>query len=717
MVMSEVKLEQELRIREDFPVPTYEEWKAVVEKDLKGVPFEKKLLTKTYEGITLQPIYTRQDIENLPIVENTPGYHYYVRSTKLSGYLTKPWDIAQEIPYSLPEEFNEALTNDLKKGQTAINILLDKATAKGIDADKANECEVGVCGLSLSTLSDLEKALNGVDLKKYPIYINAGISLMPVLSLLAAYAKKQGYDLKEISGSVVIDPISALLYDGKLNASLENLYDELATAIKWAEVNAPKLRIVSASGLVYHNSGATAVQELAYTLSAAINYLDALIDRGININTAAKYFRFTFGIGTNYFMEIAKLRAARYLWAKIIESYGGDEQAQKMLIHGRSSIFYQTVYDPYVNMLRTTTEAFSAVVGGVDSLHSSCFNESIGLPDEFARRIARNVQILLNEESNLSRIIDPAGGSYYIEKLTDEVANLTLKMIQDIDDKGGIVKFIENGELQYSIKAILDERKKDFAKRKTVLVGTNQYANTKEVKLDANLPNCADIKKKRSEYIQKYRTSGDAPKHNAVLEKLQSIVDNDTNKLDTAIEAILAGATLGEVAAAIRSNYNESQTVETLKIVRLAEDFEQLRDAVEEYKKKNGSAPKLFLANMGPLKQHKARADFSRGFFEVGGFDVIYPDGFDTPEQAAEAAVKSGAKVSVICSTDETYPELVPPFTKKVKELDPNMIVVLAGYPKDQVEAHKEAGVDDFIFLGADVYAIISNLFKKLGVL
>lgn len=715
--MADVKLEQELRIREDFPVPTYEEWKAVVEQDLKGVPFEKKLLTKTYEGITLQPIYTRKDIENLPHVENTPGYHYYVRSTKLSGYLTRPWDIAQEIPYSLPEEFNEALTNDLKKGQTAINIFLDKATQNGVDADKASECEVGVCGLSLSTISDIEKALNGVDLTKYPIYINAGVSLLAVLSLLAAYAKKHNYNLKEIRGSVEIDPISSLLYDGKLNASLDNLYDEIAAAIKWAEENAPNLRIVSASGLVYHNAGATAVQELAYTLSAAINHLDALLDRGIDINTAAKYFRFSFGIGTNYFMEIAKLRAARYLWAKIVESYGGDENAQKMLIHGRSSIFYQTVYDPYVNMLRTTTEAFSAVIGGVDSLHSSCFNESIGLPDEFARRIARNVQILLNEESNLSKIIDPAGGSYYIEKLTDEVANLTLKMVQDIDDKGGIVKFIESGELQSSINAILEERKKDLAKRKTVLVGTNQYANTKEEKLEAVLPDCKEIKKKRSEYIQKFRTSGDNSKHTAILQKLQSIVDNNTDKLNTAIEAILEGATLGEVASAIRSNYSESQSVTPLKIVRLAEDFEQLRNAVEDYKKKTGSAPKLYLANMGPLKQHKARADFSRGFFEVGGFDVIYPAGADTPEQAAEEAVKSGAKVVVICSTDETYPELVPPFTKKVKEFDPNVIVVLAGYPKEQVEAHKQSGVDEFIFLGADVYAIISNLFKKLGVL
>lgn len=715
--MADVKLEQELRIREDFPVPTYEEWKAVVEQDLKGVPFEKKLLTKTYEGITLQPIYTRKDIENLPHVENTPGYHYYVRSTKLSGYLTRPWDIAQEIPYSLPEEFNEALTNDLKKGQTAINIFLDKATQNGVDADKASECEVGVCGLSLSTISDIEKALNGVDLTKYPIYINAGVSLLAVLSLLAAYAKKHNYNLKGIRGSVEIDPISSLLYDGKLNASLDNLYDEIAAAIKWAEENAPNLRIVSANGLVYHNAGATAVQELAYTLSAAINHLDALIDRGIDINTAAKYFRFSFGIGTNYFMEIAKLRAARYLWAKIVESYGGDENAQKMLIHGRSSIFYQTVYDPYVNMLRTTTEAFSAVIGGVDSLHSSCFNESIGLPDEFARRIARNVQILLNEESNLSKIIDPAGGSYYIEKLTDEVANLTLKMVQDIDDKGGIVKFIESGELQSSINAILEERKKDLAKRKTVLVGTNQYANTKEEKLEAILPDCKEIKKKRSEYIQKFRTSGDNSKHTAILQKLQSIVDNNTDKLNTAIDAILEGATLGEVASAIRSNYSESQSVTPLKIVRLAEDFEQLRNAVEDYKKKTGSAPKLYLANMGPLKQHKARADFSRGFFEVGGFDVIYPAGADTPEQAAEEAVKSGAKVVVICSTDETYPELVPPFTKKVKELDPNIIVVLAGYPKEQVEAHKQSGIDEFIFLGADVYAIISNLFKKLGVL
>ncbi len=715
--MADVKLEQELHIAADFPVPTYEEWKAVVENDLKGVPFEKKLLTKTYEGITLQPIYTRKDIENLPHVENTPGYHYFVRSTKVSGYLKKAWDIAQEIPYSLPEEFNEALRKDLNMGQTAINLILDLATQKGIDADKAVEGEVGGCGLSVSTVADLEKAFKDVNLEKYPIYVNAGISLLPFLSLFASYAKKNNIDLTKVSGSIEIDPVAALLSLGKLPLSLNNMFDELAAAIKWAEANKINLRFVGIHGQVYHNAGASAIQELAYSLATAIYYVDELLNRGLNINVITKYFRFTFGIGTNYFMEIAKLRAARYLWAKIVEAYGGDENAQKMLIHGRTSIFTQTVYDPYVNMLRTTTEAFSAVVGGVDSLHTNCFNESIGLPDDFARRIARNVQILLNEESNLSKIIDPAGGSYYVEKLTDEVAKATLDMIKQVDENGGIIKLVESGTLQDSVNAVLAEKKKDLAKRKTVLVGTNQYSNTKEEKLEAVLPDYKKLLDTRSKYVQQYRVSGDNQKHKDVLEKLQQIADANTEVIELAIDAISKGATLGEVASAIRSKYSESQEITQLKIVRLAELFEELRDAVEEYKKKNGGAPKLFLANMGPLKQHKARADFSRGFFEVGGFNVVYPQGFETPEKAAEEAAKSGAKVSVICSTDETYPELVPGFTKRVKELVPDMIVILAGYPKDQIEAHKASGVDDFIYLGADVYEIISNLFKKLGVL
>lgn len=715
--MSDVKLEQELNIRKEFPVPTYDEWKAVVEKDLKGEPFEKKLLTKTYEGITLQPIYTRKDVENLPQVNNTPGYQYYVRGTKASGYLAKSWDIAQELPYSLPEDFNEALKHDLAKGQTAVNILLDKATQAGIDADKAKQGEVGGCGLSVSTVADLEKALKGIDLTKVPVYVGAGYSALPFISLLAAYAKKSGLDLAEVSGSVEADPFSALVVEGKLPVSLTAALDELATVAKWAAKNAPKLKVVGVSGLNYNNAGASAVQELAYVISTAVAYLEALTERGLSINEAAKSFRFSFGIGANYFMEVAKLRAARYIWAKIVEAYGGDEEAQRMTIHGRTSIYNQTVYDPYVNMLRTTTEAFSAVVGGVDSLHTNSFNESIGLPDEFSRRIARNLQVMLNEESHLGKIVDPAGGSYFVEKLTDEVANKTFELFKEIEAKGGMLKALEDGSVQAAIESVVADKKKDFSKRKAVLVGTNMYANTKEEKISAQLPDYANLLKTRSEYLQKYRVSGATEKHQSILNKLQQLADSSDEAVTISVEAFVEGATLGEVASSTRANGGVSVEIKPVKLQRLAELFEELRDAVEAYKAKNGGAPKLFLANMGSVKQHKGRADFSRGFFEVGGFDVVYPGGFETPEAAAKAAVESGAKVVTICSTDDTYPELVPPFVKAVKELSKDMVVVLAGYPKDQIEAHKATGVDEFIFMGADVHGIISNLFKKLGVM
>ncbi|KUG25025.1 methylmalonyl-coa mutase [hydrocarbon metagenome] len=717
--MSEEKLKpelpKELNLQKDFESPSYKQWREVIEKDLKGVPFEKKLITKTYEGIDLQPIYTKKDLENLEFIDELPGEGNFLRGKNFSGYKSSGWEICQDLPYPLAEEYSEALRNDLSRGQNSISLKLDEASINGLDADQANVNQFGKNGVSISSVEDIEKAFNNIDITKFPIHIDTGYTSLQFLPVINGYLKKKNVDADKIKGSISADPISSLISNGKLPLSIDNLFDQLKTSTDWSIQNIPNIKTIGVSGLSYHNSGANAVQELAYTLAAGVEYINALLERGLDINHITNRMRFTFGIGTFFFMEVAKLRAAKILWSKITEAYGADIDYRKMVIHARTGLFTQTKFDPYVNLLRTTTEAFSAVVGGIDSIHTNTFDEVIGLPDQFSRRIARNVQIILNEESHLTDVIDPAGGSFFVEKLTDEIAKAAWKEFQKIESMGGLIKALQEGYIQKEIDNVWETRKKDISKRKSVIVGTNMYANIKEEIKKNNYPDHKVIQERQTDQLRKLKAARDNEKVKTNLDAL-SMVNKKLSAefVDKLTEAILNGATLGEISKVNHSKTGEGISINKIELRRASEFFESLREKAEEIKLIRGSRPKVFFATMGSIKQYKSRADFSQGFFEIGGFEIEYPRGFESSDDAVKAADESNADVVVICSTDETYPELVPPFTKGIKKANKNVTVVLAGYPKDQIEEHKKSGVDEFIYLGCDVFELLNKILSKI---
>lgn len=715
---NEVKLGDKPDLKKDFPVSSFEEWKQQVEKDLKGESFDKKLLTKTYEEIILQPLYTAKDIADLPQLDNFPGFHNYLRGGNVSGYTSRSWEIAQEYNQALPEDLNEALQSDLKRGLNSINIVLDNPTKLGIDADQSKAGEVGRNGLSISGVRKMQVLFKDIDLTNQPINISGGFSALPITLLFTAYAHETRTTLMNIKGSITSDPYEYLMTEGNLPISLNQIFDEMKLATELMIKSNSAIKTIGVSGVAYSNSGASAVQELAFSLATAVEYLNEMIERGLKADDVVKRIKFTFGIGSFYFMEVAKLRAARMLWSKILEAYGVPEENRKMFIHCKTTEFNQTYFDPYVNMLRTTTEAFSAIVGGADSIHTNPFDESFNSSDNFSRRLARNTQIILKEESHLDQVIDPAGGSYFVEKLTDDIVKSAWNLFQTIEEKGRMLKAVQSGFIQEEISKVAEAKKKDFAKRKSVLVGTNMYANPKEEMMEIKTLDLDAVYKKRVEYIQKYRITGEDKKHKSILEKLQKISDTKSYELiDEAVEAFLEGASLGEISKSIRSSAEKGITVQPLKQFRLAEMFEELRIASKNYKKKSGSKPKVFLATMGPLKQFKGRADFSRAFFEIGGFEIVYPNGFTTTYEAVKSAIESKAQVVVICSTDDTYPDLVPPIVKGIKEKSKDVSVILAGYPKDQIELHKKSGVDDFIYLGADAHKVLLTLLNKFTTL
>ena len=695
---------------DEFTPPTDEEWKAACEALLKGAPFEKKMFTKTYEGITFDPMYTRKHTEDILPKGVMPGMGDYLRGVDAAGYIGKPWGIAQACDETLPAENNELLRHEHDKGATIYHIVLDTASRTGVDARQAET--VGDTGTSVTTVEDMHVLLTGLDLAKFPLYVYAGTNAVPLLALVAAARRASGEDMAEVRGIVGADPIGALVADGKLPASLDAHYDSLAAAARWATVNAPHLRTVFVRSDVYSNGGANDVQEVASVLATATAYLRALCERGLTIDEAASQIAFAFSMGANFFLQIAKLRAVRPLWAQIVGAFGGSAEAQKMRIHARPALFFKTIYDPYVNMLRNTTEIFSGVVGGIDSFESAPFDEPIRKGDEFSRRIARNVQIMLQEEFGLLQPIDPAGGSWAVETLTRQMKEKIWAEFQRIEKEGGIIAALRAGSLQESVAAVLAARFKNADLRRDRIVGNNMYPNMTETLLETRAEDTAALKAQRTADIDAYLSDIDVKHRDEALASLRQ-----AHSVDNAVEAALAGATIAELMTAVTEG-NGAETVTAIAPHRWSERFEALRQRTEEYKAEKNDNVKIFLANMGPIPQHKARADFTTGFLQVGAFEVLGNDGFKTVEEAANAARASGADAVVICSTDATYPEIVPALAPKLHEVLPKARVFLAGAaPKDLLETYKEAGIDEYISVRANCYEILESLQKQKGMI
>ena len=636
---------------DEFEIPSYEEWKEAVVALLKGKPFEKSMFTKTYEGITLNPIYRMEDLEGLTHNKTYPGMESNLRGANASGYIHKPWTIAQECDAKTPSEANEMVKYELLKGSTAASVVLDTATRKGYDVDTANKEEIADIGVSLSTLSDVNKLLDDVDLEKFEIDIYAGASNIALLSAVAVVCEQKKLSLKKLHGAITADPIGELALDGKLTRPLDEYYDEMAHSICWAEKFAPELKTVVVNTDVYHNGGANDIQEVAYAMNEAVTYMKSMERRGIDVNTFCRHLRFHFSIGANFFMEIAKLRSVKMIWAQIVKNCGGDDIAQKINIYVSTSSFCQTVYDPYVNLLRAATQSFSAVVGGMDGMFVKPFDHCIRPSDEFSRRIARNIQIMEQHEFNFIQPIDPAGGSWYLEPLTEEFTQKAWAKFQEIEAHGGLIKALENNTVQIAINEVLQARFKNLATRKDRAVGNNMYPNMTEKLLE--VPEI-DFDKIIADRKMALKVNVKVRDNDYVKLLLSEIGKRDFSEhgslINTVKQTIKAGATLGEISTALTGEAT-GEVIEAILPHRWTERYEQLRHRTEKYLEKTGEKVNIFLANMGPIPQHKARADFVTSFMQVAAFNVLTNNGFPTVDEAVQAAIDSNAYVAIVCST------------------------------------------------------------------
>lgn len=636
-------MQEELKF-DEFPITSYEQWKDEAIKSLKGGDFEKKLFTKTIEDIILKPIYNENDLKNNPLYNfQYPGIAPYNRGENPLGYKANPWLIAQAIPYPDIKQFNTALQNDLANGQNAINIKV-----RGI----SNHHRQIKYGIELNNIDDFANAFENIDLSKYPIYFSTDEIFYDFSKLFQDFLKKSKIDISKFEGNLGADIFGKLLSTGNLALSLNNYYKQIEELIN--QYDNSNFGVININGSIFHNAGANTVQELAYSFTEAIEYIKTLQLLDLDVDKIAPKIRFSFGIGSNFFMEIAKLRAARIIWTKIIREFGGNEQSQKMFIHSQTSLRNKTKFNPWSNIMRNSTECLAAILGNSNGIEVGYFDFAYGYPSELSRRLARNTQLIYLNESHLLDTIDPAAGSYYLEELTNEICIKTWQKIQEIEAKGGFFENIKSGNIQNEIKQTADIQIKDYHIRKLVLVGTNKYPL-----LNEKIP--------------------------------EDYMEYEYNE-----EAL--------------SEQNNELNIEQLKALRFAEDFEKLRDNSNIYKEKNGAYPSITLFNFGELSEYKPRNDFAGEYLAIGGFEIKSTPAFSTPSDAMKYLLENPSNIITICSSDEKYVKIVPEFAQLVKKFKPLTYIILAGYPKEQIDLYKQFGVDDFIYLNSDVYETLLRI-------
>ena len=609
----------------DFPGVSTEAWMEKITADLKGADFEKKLVWKTNEGFKVKPFYRQEDLEGLKTTEGLPGQFPYLRGTKKND---NTWYVRQEIKVECAKEANAKALDILNKGVDSLGFSLKK---KDLCPEYIETLLEGICAecveLNFSTCQ--------------------GATVL-LANLLVEYFTKKGYDLANLKGSVNYDPMGKMLSKGK------DVSNYIATAKELVSVMAalPKYRCISVNAIELNNAGSYIAQELGYALAWGNEYLNALIEAGVSVDDAAKKIKFNFGISSNYFLEIAKFRAARMLWANIVNEYNpACECSCKMLAHAETSTFNLTLFDAHVNMLRTQTEAMSAALAGVNSITVSPYDKAYQTPDDFSERIARNQQLLLKEECHFDKVVDPSAGSYFIENLTVSIAQQAWNLFLQVEEEGGMMEAIKAGKVQEAVNASNKARHEAVAKRREILLGTNQYPNFTEM------------------------ANGKAP--------------------------------LG-CQCCCGGDHECEKPIATLSKDRAANEFEALRLQTEN----SGRRPKAFMLTIGNLAMRQARAQFSCNFLACAGYEVIDNLGFATVEEGVEAAMKANADIVVLCSSDDEYAEhAVPAF----QALNGRAMFIVAGAPAC-MEDLKAAGIENFIHVRCNVLETLKEYNAKLGI-
>ena len=665
----------------------YTKWQKSFERETKIDLSEAS--SETDEGIEIKPVYTKADIENLSFVDNDslPGQFPYTRGPKASMYTNRPWTIRQYAGFSTAEESNDFYKKNLKSGQKGLSVAFDLPTHRGYDSDDDLVMgDVGKAGVAIDTVEDMKILFNDIPLDQMSVSMTMNGAVLPVLSSFIVAGEEQNVNKNLLSGTIQNDILKEFMVRNTYIYPPDPSMKIVADIIEFTSKEMPKFNSISISGYHMQEAGADNVLELAYTLADGMEYVRAALSKGLDIDDFAPRLSFFFAIGTDFFMEIAKLRAARTLWYKIMKDFGAKNEKSLILrTHCQTSGVSLTEKDPYNNIIRTSYEALSAILGGTQSLHTNSFDEAIALPTDESARIARNTQLILQNETGVTNTVDPLAGSYFIESLTDELSKKAWEVIEEIESLGGMTKAVKAGVPKLKIEESATKKQAKVDSGSRVVVGVNKFKNPKEPKVDVRVIDNNRVRDDQIKKINDIKASRDQKAVDESLAKLVTAAKEDSNLLARSIDAIKNRATVGEVSKALEQVYGRhfatSLSVSGVygKHFEGDEDFMNVTKKVNIFEEENGRRPRVLVVKMGQDGHDRGAKIVATSFADMG-FDVDMGPLFQSPKDVAKDAIENDVHAIGVSTLAAGHKTLVPELMKSLKEIDPkSKIIVFVG--------------------------------------
>ncbi|WP_304617467.1 methylmalonyl-CoA mutase [Paracoccus sp. (in: a-proteobacteria)] len=691
--------------------PTLQDWRKLAEKELKGRDPDS-LTWQTLEGIAVKPLYTEADTEGLSHLGSLPGLAPYTRGPRATMYAGRPWTIRQYAGFSTAEESNAFYRKALAAGQQGVSVAFDLATHRGYDSDHPRVVgDVGKAGVAIDSVEDMKILFDGIPLDKVSVSMTMNGAVIPILANFIVTGEEQGHDRAVLSGTIQNDILKEFMVRNTYIYPPEPSMRIIADIIEYTSNEMPKFNSISISGYHMQEAGANLVQELAYTLADGREYVRAAIAAGMDVDAFAGRLSFFFAIGMNFFMEIAKLRAARLLWHRIMTEFNPKKPGSLMLrTHCQTSGVSLQEQDPYNNVIRTAYEAMSAALGGTQSLHTNALDEAIALPTEFSARIARNTQLILQEETGITHVVDPLAGSYYIESLTAQLADEAWKLIEEVETMGGMTKAVASGMPKLRIEETAARRQALIDRGEDVIVGVNKYRKDKEDPIDIlDIDNVA-VREAQIARLSRIRASRDEAAAQAALAEITRRAREGGNLLEAAVEAARARATVGEISMAMEEIFGRHRAeVRTLAGVYGAayegdEGFAQIQRDVEAFAEEEGRRPRMLVVKMGQDGHDRGAKVIATAFADIG-FDVDVGPLFQTPEEAAQDAIDNDVHVVGISSQAAGHKTLAPKLIEALQAQGAGEILVICGgvIPQQDYDFLRQAGVKAIFGPGTNI--------------
>jgi len=701
----------------DFPKKTNDDWTRQAEKELRGASPDG-LTWQTPEGIAVKPLYTSADLEAIEHLNTMPGFPPYLRGPRATMYANRPWTIRQYAGFSTAEDSNAFYRKALAGGQMGLSVAFDLATHRGYDSDHPRvEGDVGKAGVAIDSVEDMKILFDGIPLDKMSVSMTMNGAVLPVLAGFIVAGEEQGANRADLSGTIQNDILKEFMVRNTYIYPPEPSMRIVADIIEYTAQKMPRFNSISISGYHMQEAGATCVQELAYTLADGMDYVRAAQSKGLDVDQFAPRLSFFFCLGMNFFMEIAKLRAARLLWARIMQEFGAkDPRSLALRTHCQTSGVSLTEQDPYNNIMRTTIEAMAGALGGTQSLHTNSFDEALALPSDFAARIARNTQLVIAEESGITNVVDPLGGSYYVESLTQSVAAAAWDLIQEVEGLGGMTQAVATGMPKMRIEESAAKRQARIDRGEEVIVGVNKYQPAEPDHVDILDIDNAKVRKGQIARLKQTKGRRDPKALEATLKALTKIAESgEGNLLAGAVDAARARATVGEISDALEKSWGRHRAeIRAISGVYGAaydgdDMFEKIQADVEAFAAEEGRRPRLLVAKMGQDGHDRGSKVIATAFADMG-YDVDVGPLFATPAEAARQAIENDVHVIGISSQAAGHKTLVPQLIADLRKAGGGDIVVVCGgvIPPQDYDMLKKAGV-------AAIYGPGTNIVEAAG--